>query len=256
LRLLLSHLTGNGKVIEFDSPSAIQTDITGAVPEITQHQTEVIRSSSEISMTSTERLWALLKAVEYLEENKICGDIVECGVWRGGSSFLVASELAHRNSLNRGIWMFDTFQGMNSPSEHDARFDLKPARQILEEDLDSRATSNNWGVASLEMARSNLLRSGYPEHKMHFVQGEVEVTLRAQAPQKIALARLDTDWYESTKTELDVLMPRMVRGGVVIVDDYGHWLGARKAVDEFLDSTNPLPLVNRIDYTGRMWVVP
>lgn len=234
----------------------MRRDMAEIVPEISQPQQEALRRASEISMTSIERLWALLKAVEYLESNRISGDIVECGVWRGGSSFLVASELANRRSFKRDLWLFDTFQGMNSPSEHDFRFDLRHAEQILQEELGSRKSSYNWGIASLEICQSNLLKSGYPKDKMHFVQGEVELTLEASAPQKIALARLDTDWYESTKTELDVLMPRMVRGGVVIVDDYGHWLGARKAVDEFLDACSPVPLVNRIDYTGRMWVVP
>lgn len=90
---------------------------------------------------------------------------------------------------------------------------------------------------------------------LEFVIGPVEETLITKVPERIALLRLDTDWYESTRAELEYLYPRLVVGGVLIVDDYGHWKGARKAVDEYFAALgNDAPLLNRLDYTGRMAV--
>jgi hypothetical protein len=88
------------------------------------------------------------------------------------------------------------------------------------------------------------------------VSGPVETTLPAQAPDRLALLRLDTDWYASTRHELEQLYPRLVREGVLIVDDYGHWEGAREAVDEYFAANGPAPLLQRVDYTGRMAVKP
>ena len=73
-------------------------------------------------------------------------------------------------------------------------------------------------------------------------------------PSGIALLRLDTDWYESTKHELEHLYPLLVSGGVIIIDDYGHWKGAKKAVDEYIKDNNLPLLLNRIDYTGRIGI--
>ena len=90
---------------------------------------------------------------------------------------------------------------------------------------------------------------------MHFVQGMVEETIPAGAPEKIALLRLDTDWYESTHHEMVHLFPRISDGGVLIIDDYGHWAGARRAVDEYFHEHNIAILLNRLDYTGRIGIV-
>jgi len=84
------------------------------------------------------------------------------------------------------------------------------------------------------------------------VAGAVEDTLPDRAPMEIALLRLDTDWYASTKHELETLYPRLVSGGVLMLDDYGHWTGCRKAVDEYFAANAPAPLLNRIDYTARV----
>jgi hypothetical protein len=96
--------------------------------------------------------------------------------------------------------------------------------------------------------------TGYNRDKFHFVQGMVEDTLPEKAPEQIALLRLDTDWYESTRHELIHLFPRLSRGGVLIIDDYGDWEGARKAVDEYIAQHNVAILLNRIDHTGRIGV--
>jgi hypothetical protein len=87
------------------------------------------------------------------------------------------------------------------------------------------------------------------------IAGKVEETLPEHAPESIALLRLDTDWYESTRHELEHLFPRVVAGGVLLLDDYGHWKGSRKAVDEYFAAQGITMLLNRVDYTGRLGIV-
>ena len=101
----------------------------------------------------------------------------------------------------------------------------------------------------------NLYATGYPKNNFVFIQGPVETTIPAPStPKKIALLRLDTDWYQSTYHELTYLYPRLVKGGVIIIDDYGHWPGARKACDKYFKVNNINILLNRIDYTGRIGI--
>jgi O-methyltransferase len=109
-------------------------------------------------------------------------------------------------------------------------------------------------VGPVEDVRRNMRSTGYDDSLVSYVVGPVETTIPAHAPDAIALLRLDTDWYESTRHELMHLYPRLSPGGILIVDDYGHWQGARRAVDEFLDATNARLLLCRIDYTGRIGV--
>lgn len=96
--------------------------------------------------------------------------------------------------------------------------------------------------------------TGYPIERVRFVEGRVEDTLPVRVPDRISLLRLDTDWYESTRCELEHLFPKLVPGGVLIVDDYGHWEGCRRAVEEYFDENNIPMLLNRIDYTGRIGI--
>ena len=103
--------------------------------------------------------------------------------------------------------------------------------------------------------QANIRSTGYPEQRVHFIKGPVEQTIPVHPPvPAIALLRLDTDWYESTKHELEHLFPLLVRGGIMILDDYGHWQGARQAVDEYLERLPHSYYLHRIDYTGRLLV--
>ncbi len=104
------------------------------------------------------------------------------------------------------------------------------------------------------VVRETIDSAGYPSERVHFVRGQVEDTVPEQAPERIALLRLDTDWYESTRHELLHLYPRLASGGVLIVDDYGHWDGCRRAVDEYFSTEAEPVLLSRIDYTGRLAV--
>jgi len=204
------------------------------------------------TMTSPERVIALCEALRYVVRSRVPGDIVECGVWRGGSSMAAALMLAELGDASRDLHLFDTFEGMSAPTEHDRRArDAAPASALL---ATSTRDEKIWCVASLEDVSANLTAAGCPMERMHLVQGKVEDTIPAAAPDRIALLRLDTDWYESTRHELEHLFPRLAVGGVLIIDDYGAWEGARRAVDEFIAASGAALMLNRIDETGRIAV--
>ena len=214
---------------------------------------ETIVSVRAFTMTSTERLHGLCEAVRYVSQNQIPGDIVECGVWRGGSMMAIASMLMRHNDSQRQLHLFDTFEGMSAPTDADVAISGESAESLLETEDKSDAKSV-WCVSSLNEVRSHMDQTGYPESHTHYHVGKVEDTIPAGAPEQIALLRLDTDWYESTAHELKHLFPRLSEGAVVIIDDYGHWQGARQAVDEYFEEHGIGMMLHRMDYTGRIGI--
>lgn len=219
-------------------------------PDLSPAFRAIWNRSREYTMTSLERMAALHDAVLYLEANKLGGAFVECGVWRGGSTMNMALTLLHAGNPSRDLYLFDTFAGMSEPSANDVDIHGSAARPKFEKM--ATAGRNEWCYASLREVTENLATTGYPSERLHFIKGKVEETIPAQAPEKIALLRLDTDWFESTHHELQHLFPRLISGGVLIIDDYGHWQGARRATDEYFEQQEIKPLLFRIDYTGRM----
>jgi hypothetical protein len=209
-----------------------------------------ITAVTPYTMTSPERLIGLIRAVHHVVENRIPGDLVECGVWKGGSMMAVARVLLRLGDTGRQLWLFDTFEGMTPPTRADVAFDNQPADRLLRDHEELRCQ------AGLDAVRKAVLGTGYPAANVHFIPGRVEDTIPARAPEAVALLRLDTDWYESTRHELEHLFPRLARGGVLILDDYGHWQGARKAADEYFHHNRIPILLNRMDYTGRIGVKP
>lgn len=205
------------------------------------------------TMTSVERLYALYKSVEYVIKSGVAGDIVECGVWRGGSMMCAALSLLHFSDTSRRLYLYDTFEGMPPPKAVDVDVHNRPAAALLSE-MNRDEQNHIWALAPLDVVRNNLASTGYPESGVTYVPGPVEETIPATIPDSIALLRLDTDWYSSTRWELDHLFPRLVTGGVLIIDDYGHWQGARRAVDEYFATSRCKMLLNRVDYTGRVGV--
>lgn len=147
---------------------------------------------------------------------------------------------------SRYLYLYDTFEGMPAPTDKDIDLFGGTAQAIMDN------TQGPFLKADLETTRRNMNQTGYPASRICLVPGRVEETVPASSPERIALLRLDTDWYDSTRHELVHLFPRLSRGGVLIIDDYGHWQGARKATDEYF-SDKPI-LLNRMDYTGRMAV--
>ena len=163
-----------------------------------------------------------------------------------------ALTLLEMGSDDRRLWLYDTFEGMPPPSPQDVDYANRPAAQIMRGQ--DKRTSLVWAYSPLENVRQVMQQSGYPSDRVIFVRGKVEETIPRQAPAQIALLRLDTDWYESTYHELVHLYPRLTVGGVMIVDDYGHWQGARRAVDQYCQEQKLKVLLHRIDYTGRACV--
>lgn len=202
-------------------------------------------------MTSPERMFALYEAVRYVSRAGIGGDVVECGVWRGGSSMLAALTCLELSDV-RTLWLYDTFAGMTEPGAEDVKWSGESAAAELAAEDRAAGAWSTWAYATLDDVRANMAGTGYPPDRIRYVAGKVEDTIPAELPESIALLRLDTDWYESTRHELLHLWPLLAPGGVLIIDDYGHWQGARRAVDEFF-ADNPV-LLHRIDYTGRMLV--
>jgi O-methyltransferase len=207
------------------------------------------------TMTGVPRLRALVDAVRYCVRRDVPGAFAECGVWRGGSVLAMILTLQELGLSDRDIHLYDTFEGMTAPTEVDVSPLHTPAL-----DLWDRTQGMPWPeffdpeVFNEEMVRETVLSTGYPQERLHFVRGPVESTLPEHAPERLALLRLDTDWYESTRHELRHLYPRLSSGGVLIVDDYGEWEGARRAVDEYFAAEADPVLLNRIDHSGRIAV--
>ena len=214
-----------------------------------------IRDVQPYTMTSPERLYALIQAVRHVSSAGIEGDVVECGVWRGGSMMAAARTLLECRDDSRHLYLFDTFEGMSAPSSRDVGIDGQGAAELLGKQ-DKGDPMSAWCYAGLDEVQIAMSSTGYNPRRVHMVKGKVEDTIPSDAPAHIALLRLDTDWYESTRHELEHLYPRLSRGGVLIIDDYGHWAGCRQAVDEYFISRNIHILLNRVDYTGRIAVKP
>ncbi|MBD2327826.1 TylF/MycF/NovP-related O-methyltransferase [Alkalinema sp. FACHB-956] len=237
------------------APVLDASDRTSFPSDFDENSIAVIRSVQPYTMTSVERIFALMQAVEYVVRADIPGAVVECGVWQGGSMMAVAQTLQRWGDTDRDLYLFDTYEGMPQPTEADVDYSGNPAAAEFEA-MKKTADSSDWCYASIEQVRQNLASTGYPAHRVNLIKGKVEDTIPAQAPDKIAILRLDTDWYESTHHELIHLFPRLVGGGVLIIDDYGHWQGSRRATDEYLAEHQVPLLLNRVDYTARIAVKP
>lgn len=198
------------------------------------------------TMTSVEALFALYTSVNYILDRKIAGDIVECGVWRGGSSLLAALILKARGISDRKLYLYDTFQGMPAPTE----FDVDKYGRSGFEMMEQYADEIGWCYALLDE-----VKAAFSEHHftfdINFIEGDVIETLKTIKPETISLLRLDTDWYESTAIEFQLLYPRLSTGGVLIIDDYGCWAGSQKATDDFFRKI-PAPMLNRVDKEVRL----
>jgi hypothetical protein len=215
---------------------------------------DIIRAVRPWTMTGPDKMYALIQAVRYVARHRIPGDVVECGVWRGGSMQAVARTLIAAGETSRDLHLFDTYEGMPPPTDRDLRrSDERSAEELLA--AESREDSKVWAVATLEDVKDGFSQVPYPPERVHFVEGRVEDTIPEHAPERISILRLDTDWYESTRHELEHLYPRLSPGGVLLLDDYGYWEGAREAVDEFLEQSGERLLLMRMA-SGRLTVKP
>lgn len=220
-----------------------------------------VRSTIELvrpyTMTSVERVEAVCAATEHIVRYDIPGAFVEAGVWMGGSSMAAAATLVRLGVQDRRFILYDTFEGIPAPGAEDALIGSDHASVLRWWEKENRDPDKaGWLTASVEQVRSNMGLTGYDLDRVQLVKGLVEQTVPATAPEQIALLRLDTDWYSSTKVELEVMFPRLAPGGVLIVDDYGFTEGARKAVDDYLAGYPHPVFLHRIDSCGRLAVKP
>jgi hypothetical protein len=214
---------------------------------------KILRAVDPFTKTTPERVFALIEAVKYIVKNDIPGAMVECGVWKGGSMMAVAHTLKNLRRSDRDLYLFDTYEGMPKPTAEDVDFTGADAAEQWEQNR-INDKSSHWMYVPVEEVKQAMYSTGYDQERMHFVKGMVEDTVPAQAPPTIALLRLDTDWYESTRHELVHLFPRLSVGGILIIDDYGHFRGAKKAVDEYIGQNNLRLYLGRIDFSGRVAV--
>lgn len=226
-----------------------------SLSDIDKEYLPIINSVKNYTLTSPERMIALINSIQYVVKNQIPGDIVECGVWKGGSMMLAAKILLALNKTDYDLYLFDTFEGTTKPSKYDLDYLGNPMLEIWNKEFEGKKKlPSSADYVSLDKVKKNLFSTGYPKEKLHFIQGNVMDTIPKNAPEKISVLRLDTDWYESTKHELNNLFPRLASGGILIIDDYGHFQGSKKAVDEYFEENKISSFLFRIDYTGRLFV--
>jgi len=203
-------------------------------------------------MTSLERMFALYIATNYVLASGIKGDFVECGVWKGGSALLIALILKDAHVVDRKIYLYDTFEGMVEPDDIDHRIANYKIRAHDIWKKNATQSGSTWCDATLGEVKKIMRISQYPVKNLVYIKGKVEQTIPKVMPSTISLLRLDTDWYVSTKHELNHLYPRLTKSGVLLIDDYGYWAGSKKAVDQYFDH-KPI-LLQRIDNSSRMLV--
>jgi hypothetical protein len=196
-----------------------------------------------------EKCYALYKAVQYITKGNLSGDIVECGVWKGGSAMLAALTLIENSQTYRKIYLYDTYEGMPKPTAKDVDINGTPYSLLWKKE---KALL----TVPLDEVRNNMLSTGYPSENIIFVKGMVEKTIPSTLPNKIALLRLDTDLYESTYHELIHLYPKVTSQGVIIIDDYGHFQGSQEATDKYFNQESRKVLLHRIDYSCRVGIKP
>ena len=216
-----------------------------------QSDIDIYNYVKKYTMTGERRVMSLLDSVSYIEKHEIPGDIVECGVWAGGSMMAVAKKLIHLNNQSRSLYLYDTFEGMTKPSEHD-KSTHGPAIETF--NAMQQDSHNAWCYAGIDEVRENMRSTGYADEKIEFIKGDVLKTIPGTIPERISLLRLDTDFYESTLHELEHLFPRLSKHGIIILDDYNYWQGCRKAADEYIERNNIQIFLHGIDSCGAVGV--
>ncbi|MBS1753209.1 MAG: class I SAM-dependent methyltransferase [Bacteroidetes bacterium] len=220
--------------------------------DISERKRKIFEECRPYTLISLERTDAIVSAVDYLCQNNIPGDIVECGVWKGGSVYAAVKTLSLNKSFNRKIYLFDVFDvnamfSTNHEIAEDRDYRGITAADALEKGYLQKDNYNY----QVDEVKALLKKTGYPMENIIFKIGRVENTLPCDEIENIALLRLDTDWYDSTKHELETLYPKLVKNGVLLIDDYGYWQGCKKAVDEYFSQNNIPMFLHRTDYTGR-----
>jgi hypothetical protein len=233
---------GSGRVKGYDG----EAEAAAALARVAGH-----------TMISYERAVTLYQQVRHLELNGIEGALVECGVWKGGASALMALANIEHGSKRRELFLFDSFQGLPEPTKRDGAAVMAKAQRLAGRNLSGSGALEpiGWDRASRRDCEEIFRTVGYPAEHVHYHEGWFQETLpRTTGIGAVALLRLDGDWYESTKVCLEILYPKVVPGGFVVIDDYGHHEGCREAVDEYRREHGIREFLHHIDTTGRYWI--
>ena len=192
-----------------------------------------------LSSKKIEFFLSLDNILEFIINNKIDGDIIECGVFKGANCKFICTFLKENSFENKNIYLYDTFEGMPVASSEDININTKKNYNSYISNISKTSSlSNFYRYENLDNVEKNILSTNYDHNKIFFIKGLVEETIPKKIPEKISLLILDTDYYKSTKHELHHLYPLVVSGGVLIIDDYGTWAGVKKAVDEYFKNKN------------------
>jgi O-methyltransferase len=194
----------------------------------------MLKVKPQYTMVTNKNLIALYGLVQRVNKLGLAGDIVECGVWNGGSAAVMGFADGHNkhNYKNRIIWLFDSFQGLPHPTENDGN-------------LEKENYFEGWCKGDVNRVRQIFAKLGVPPGVVKIVPGWFENTLRNASVDCIAILHIDADWYEPVKLVLDVFYDKVVPGGFIILNDYGTWPGCNRAVDDFFAEHN----LNGIDLT-------
>jgi hypothetical protein len=222
--------------------------------DFTTAEAAAYREVAGLVCGSPEAVVGLVRAVHYVERHRIAGAFVECGVFKGANAIVMARTLLDLGSRERDIYLYDTFEGMPEPEDVDVYFDGQPAKDVWRATRREGQAGSNWVFSPLDEVKANVEKVGYPAERIRYVKGLVEDTLPAVAPERIAILRLDTDFYRSTKHELVHLFPRLERGGILILDDYGAFAGSRQATDEYFAENGVCFFLGRVDEHVRIGV--
>lgn len=204
---------------------------------------QTIKICAEYSMTTLERLFVLYNLSKYIEDSKIDGDLVECGVWKGGSAGVMADVALKIGKAKRTIWLYDSYEGLPEPTKDDGSTAIKFSNNKSEGKLESIGECYAQEDYVLELMK----KINYPNDKIKIIKGWFQDTVPKIKPEKIAILRLDGDWYESTKICITELYDKVVKGGIIVIDDYGDWEGCKKAIDEFFLLKNISPFLHHVD---------
>ncbi|OCB44671.1 macrocin O-methyltransferase [Mycobacterium malmoense] len=196
-----------------------------------------------LTMIGMERLTSLQRCVQTVLEDGVPGDLVECGVWRGGASILMRAVLGAYGDKTRRVWLADSFEGVPPPDTAHYKAD--------------KGIRLHWAAGVLavseEQVKANFERYGLLDDQVRFLPGWFKDTLQDAPIDRIAVLRLDGDLYESTIQGLDALYPRLSRGGFCIIDDYHAIDACRQAVTDYRTKHGVTAEIVEIDGTGVLW---
>lgn len=201
----------------------------------------IVQAAKTGSLATHRRLRGVRKVADQAAKRNLPGDFIECGVFKGGSAAVISERLWSTNPA-KNTYLFDVFSGMPKPGEHDPKEAWDDVGKFVSSPEHCRETFRRCGINDLS--------------RLHFVVGLYEDTLPTFTPMPLSFLHVDCDWYEPVKLVLEKFYDSVVPGGTIVLDDYGHWSGCRKATDEFFKARNLNPTLTPIDYTSHYFIKP